>query len=139
MSIDDYRVNGLVGICALDDHITHPDKYLNESFEVNFRHFCDDDSIGSINQMDPEDLKTCRKELKDFLFVTQPDVVIFVGVQIGRKFYNKMDVKEGVYEVLKWENTRRSTTVYILPSTREKNRSHSEEEMERYVDGLGKN
>jgi hypothetical protein len=40
-----------------------------------------------------------------------------------------MHISPGLYEEIRWDNTPRKTKVFIVPSTREKNKSNSEEEV----------
>jgi hypothetical protein len=52
---------------------------MNNKYGANFVHYCEDNTIASLADIDPQQLRLCIQRIDKYLYQVQP-VVVYVGV-----------------------------------------------------------
>jgi hypothetical protein len=130
-------ISHLLGVLpnVTDDEDDDTADILNTKYGINFMHYCEDETIATLRDIDQQELNACIQRMERYLLYVQPKVVVYVGVQIIRMHDKVHTPQWGYYKDMEWENTGRITRCYVLPNTRKANKRDKVVAIRRFVLG----
>ncbi|CEJ04099.1 hypothetical protein RMCBS344292_18068 [Rhizopus microsporus] len=105
---------------------------IAKKHSISLLHFVENDEENLLLML-KEEVNKCRQKLQAKLYVTQPRVVLIVGQMTARNIFGRSQVNYEEIKSICWDNSRRKTSFYCIPSTRKTNKRISKEALMEYV------
>lgn len=108
----------------------NPASELNQEHGINFYTYYKDDT--PLQVIDPTELQQCKKNLEDYIHITQSKVYVFVGSQL---VYKHLGIKKSQGFIMEktFPYSPNKSKFYVVPNTRKANRRQTQASFTRYV------